>query len=315
MHKTQVFPTPELTFVRNRLPHTLEVTQIARTIARGLNLNEDLAEAIGLGHDLGHPPFGHAGEEALKESMKNYNGFEHNEQSLRIVEQTENLNLTNYVREGILRHTEPNESFYSNIGKTRDLSDLKKRFGYPNEYPSFYEAQTVDIADEIAYLTHDLEDLLHLDLIHVEEIPEKWRKKFGLTRRDAIDGLVTNVINHANTELQKGRKDQIKTAVIFDEEVTKMAKEVKEIFKIIYERPPLAAKEKEAKHYIELLFDYWVEKPYESLPKEISKGMAMKHGDPRQRCVCDYIIEKTDQDITRDYENLFSPRTSMKIEK
>lgn len=99
MHKTQVCPSPELTYVRTRLTHTLEVTQIARTIARALKLNEDLTEAIGLGHDLGHPPFGHAGEEALKELMKNHNGFEHNEQSLRIVESLENLNLTMQVRE------------------------------------------------------------------------------------------------------------------------------------------------------------------------------------------------------------------------
>jgi dGTPase len=312
MHKTQVFPSPELTFIRNRLTHTLEVTQIARTISRSLRLNEDLTEAIGLGHDLGHPPFGHAGEEALKEKMKDCNGFEHNEQSLRIVEKLENLNLTNYTCEGILRHTKPDEKFYKDNKITRDLSSLTKRFGYPDQHPTFFEAQVVDIADEIAYLTHDLEDLLHLELIELDEIPKKWRERFGLSRKDAINGLVSNVVHHADKLLTDGIKDQIKTVIIFDDEIKEMANDVKGVFNSIYQRPPLAPKEVEARHYIELLFDYWNKQSCKELPKEISKGIAMRQGEPQPRCICDCIVEKTDQEITELYTKMFSPKTSLR---
>lgn len=305
MHKTQVLPSPELTHIRTRLTHTLEVTQIARTIARALKLNEDLAEAIALGHDLGHPPFGHAGEEALKESMKDHNGFEHNEQSLRIVEIVEDLNLTKHVREGILRHTLPDEKFYALNGVTRDLNDLSKRFGYPNARRTFFEAQIVDVADEIAYLTHDIEDLRLLGIIQLSDIPADWRRLFGSKRRDAIDKLVTNVINHANRVLRTGIVDEIETPIIYDEQMHQKVVELKSAMGKIFENPPLGPKSREAKHYINLLFEYWLQNPC----KEIQEGIATTRGEPTAVGVADFIVEKTDQDITREYERIFSPRT------
>jgi dGTPase len=305
MHKTQVLPSPELTHIRTRLTHTLEVTQIARTIARALKLNEDLTEAIALGHDLGHPPFGHAGEEALKEAMKNHNGFEHNEQSLRIVESLEDLNLTRHVREGILRHTKPDEAFYVSNKITRDLTSLTKRFGYPDKRPTFFEAQVVDVADEIAYLTHDIEDLRALKLIRLSEIPDNWRKLFGPKRRDAINGLVTNVIRHANKILKTGITDEIKTPIIYEEQMHQKVIELKAALGKIFERPPLGQKSTEAKHYVQLLFDYWLSEPCQ----EIQEGVAMINGEPMQVGVADYVVEKTDQDLIREYEKTFSPRT------
>jgi dGTPase len=307
MHKTQVLPSPELTHIRTRLTHTLEVAQVARTIARALRLNEDLAEAIAMGHDLGHPPFGHAGEEALKESMKDYNGFEHNEQSLRIVETLEDLNLTSHVREGILRHTLPDEKFYSLNNVKRNLSSLKKRFGYPNIRPTFFEAQIVDVADEIAYLTHDIEDLRLLGIIQLSEIPSGWKKLFGPKRRDAIDGLVTNVIKHAEQVLKKGLIDEVKTPIIYDEQMHGKVIELKSTLGGIFNRPPLGPKFKEAKHYIRLLFEYWSSNPC----KEIQEGIAMTRGEPAAIGVADFVVEKTDQDIIREYEKTFSPRTPM----
>lgn len=305
MHKTQVFPSPELTYVRTRLTHTLEVTQIARTIARALNLNEDLTEAIGLGHDLGHPPFGHAGEEALKELMNEQNGFEHNEQSLRIVEHLEDLNLTSHVREGILRHTTPKAEYYALKKINRNVQRLTEKYGYPDERPTFFEAQVVDIADEIAYMTHDLDDLMHLKYITLRDIPDKWRQLYGPKRRDAIDGLVTNVITHANAILEAGLIDEVKTPIIFDEEIQQLAKEIKQVFKHIYETPPLGPKETEAKHYITLLFNHWLKEPC----PEILDGVSMLRGEPIEKGIVDFIVQKTDQDITKEYEKLFSPRT------
>jgi dGTPase len=305
MHKTQVMPSPEFTYVRTRLTHTLEVSQIARTIARGLKLNEDLTEAIALGHDLGHPPFGHAGEVALRDAMQRY-GFEHNEQSLRIVENLEDLNLTKQVREGILRHTSPDENYYSSNGFTRNLTDLKQRFGYPNERPSFLETQVVDVADEIAYLTHDLEDLLFVKLIKISDIPQKWKALFGEERKTAIDCLVTNVIEHANKTLAKGIIDELSLPIIYDKKMVSSVRELKKMLNKIFEKPPLGPKEKEAQHYIKLLFDYWKTNPN----NEVQQSFAAKHGARIEVSVCDYIVQLTDQEIIRAYEGLFSPRTS-----
>jgi len=305
MHKTQVMPSPELTYIRTRLTHTLEVTQIARTIARGLKLNEDLTEAIGLGHDLGHPPFGHAGEIALKECMQRY-GFEHNEQSLRIVENLEDLNLTKQVREGILRHTIADENYYTQKGITRNLTDLKQRYGYPNERSTFLEAQVVDVADEIAYLTHDLEDLLFVKLIKISEIPKNWRSLFGDQRRTAIDCLVTNVIDHANKILTKRIVNEVSLPIIYDKKMVARVAALKKVFGKIYERPPLGPKEKEARHYIKLLFEYWRSDPC----IEIQQAFAAKHGAPIEVSVADFIVEQTDQEIIHAYETVFSPRTS-----
>lgn len=164
-YKTQVFLSPSGDHVRTRLTHTLEVTQIARTIARALNLNEDLTEAIGLGHDLGHTPFGHAGERALAEVFP---GFRHNEQSLRVVDflerDGEGLNLTQQVRDGILRHSKPIESI------TGEVSGR----------PHTAEAQVVKIADGIAYINHDLDDAIRGQMIQERDLPQLVVARLGV---------------------------------------------------------------------------------------------------------------------------------------
>lgn len=305
MHKTQVCPSPELTQIRTRLTHTLEVTQVARTIARALNLNEDLTEAIGLGHDLGHPPFGHAGEEAIKEIMSSGNGFQHNEQSLRIVQYIEDLNLTTHVQEGILRHTSPDEEYYSLHKKEKNLEKLKEDFGYPNFRPTFFEAQIVDVADEIAYLTHDLEDLLELRIISKSEIPKNWRRLFGKERRKAINGLVTNVIDHAKKILEESIHDEVDVVIIYDQDMLKKVKELKKALDKIFSKPPLGPRYSEAKRYITLLFNHWQAHPLD----EINNSWAIENGESLDTAITDFIIGKTDQDIIKEYEKIFSPRT------
>src|SRR4051812_15391914 len=174
-YKTQVFIAPAGDHYRTRLTHTLEVTQIARTIGRALRLNEDLIEAIGMGHDLGHAPFGHAGETALS-SM--FPGFRHNEQSLRVVDVLEKdgkgLNLTDAVRDGILRHSKPNEDITGNVsGK-----------------PGSLEGEVVKISDGIAYINHDLDDSIRAGLLEQSEIPRGVIEELGVSHAERINTLV-----------------------------------------------------------------------------------------------------------------------------
>src|SRR3954470_23364284 len=185
MHKTQVFIAPAADHYRTRLTHTLEVTQIARTIGRGLRLNEDLIEAIGLGHDLGHTPFGHAGETALAESFP---GFRHNEQSLRMVDLLERdgrgLNLTNQVRDGILRHSK------SRSGITHPAAGQ----------PDTLEGEVVRIADGIAYINHDLDDATRAGLIAIEDVPAEVFTVLGASHGERINTLVNDVITASDIE-------------------------------------------------------------------------------------------------------------------
>ena len=190
MHKTQVFIAPTGDHFRTRLTHTLEVTQVARTIGRALRLNEDLIEAIGLAHDLGHTPFGHAGEVALAESFP---GFRHNEQSLRVVDRLERggrgLNLTDPVRDGILRHSK----YRSGIVGT----------GGPS--PASLEGQVVRIADAIAYINHDLDDALRAGLIDPTDVPRSLLSELGASHANRINRLVCDVIEQSDTESPPGR--------------------------------------------------------------------------------------------------------------
>src|ERR671913_295567 len=184
MHKTQVFIAPAGDHYRTRLTHTLEVTQIARTIGRALQLNEDLIEAIGLGHDLGHTPFGHAGETALADAFP---GFRHNEQSLRVVDHLERdgrgLNLTFPVRDGILRHSKLRSGItHSAAGQADTL-----------------EGEVVRIADGIAYINHDLDDALRAGLVAAEAVPPDIVEILGATHSRRINTLVTDVIAHSDT--------------------------------------------------------------------------------------------------------------------
>ncbi|MCK4836933.1 MAG: deoxyguanosinetriphosphate triphosphohydrolase [Candidatus Aminicenantes bacterium] len=181
-HKTQVFIAPEGDHFRTRLTHTLEVSQIARTIARALNLNEDLTEAIALGHDIGHTPFGHIGEKVLDELSEN--GFKHNEQSLRVVDKLEyngkGLNLTFAVRNGILTHSKGMGPFFP-----QDSSLI----------PVTLEGQIVRISDSIAYVNHDIDDAIRAGIITEKDIPDSTKKKLGKTFAKRIDTMVIDVIN------------------------------------------------------------------------------------------------------------------------
>jgi dGTPase len=187
-HKTQVFVAPEGDHYRTRLTHTLEACGIARTVARALRLNEDLTEAIGLGHDLGHPPFGHAGEEALDEALGKHCGgrFRHNEHSLRVVDvlerEGEGLNLTEQVRDGILNHTGARK-------------------------PATLEGQIVKLVDRVAYINHDIDDALRAGILHQEDLPAEEIELLGPTGSQRIDTLVADIVEHSEgaEEIRQGR--------------------------------------------------------------------------------------------------------------
>ncbi len=189
MHKTQVFIAPAGDHYRTRLTHTLEVTQIARTIGRALRLNEDLIEAIGMGHDLGHTPFGHAGETALGQFLP---GFRHNEQSLRVVDFLEKdgqgLNLTNAVRDGILRHSKPDEAIH----------------GAVSGQPGSLEGEVLKISDGIAYINHDLDDAMRAGIIGEAEIPAIAHDVLGTRHAKRIDTLVRDIIANSNVNQAPG---------------------------------------------------------------------------------------------------------------
>jgi dGTPase len=188
-HKTQVFVAPEGDHYRTRLTHTLEACGIARTVARALRLNEDLTEAIGLGHDLGHPPFGHAGEETLDEALREQcgGGFRHNEHSLRVVDVLERdgqgLNLTEQVRDGILNHT-------------------------GSRKPATLEGQIVKLVDRVAYINHDIDDALRAGILHQEDLPAEELELLGPTGSQRIDTLVRDIVDHSDgaEEIRQGRK-------------------------------------------------------------------------------------------------------------
>src|SRR5689334_13271100 len=188
-HKTQVFVAPEGDHYRTRLTHTLEACGIARTVARALRLNEDLTEAIGLGHDLGHPPFGHAGEEALDRALREQggSGFRHNEQSLRVVDVLERegrgLNLTEQVRDGILNHTGPAK-------------------------PATLEGRIVKLVDRVAYINHDIDDALRAGILRPEDLPSEEIELLGPTGSERIDTLVRDIVEHSAgaEEISQGRE-------------------------------------------------------------------------------------------------------------
>ena len=188
-HKTQVFVAPEGDHYRTRLTHTLEACGIARTVARALGLNEDLTEAIGLGHDLGHPPFGHAGEETLDEALREHcgSGFRHNEHSLRVVDvlerDGEGLNLTEQVRDGILNHT-------------------------GSRKPATLEGQIVKLVDRVAYINHDIDDALRAGILRQEDLPAEEIELLGPTGSQRIDTLVRDIVDHSERaeEIRQGRE-------------------------------------------------------------------------------------------------------------
>jgi dGTPase len=294
-HKTQVFIAPVGDHYRTRLTHTMEVMQVARSIARGLNLNEDLTEAIALGHDLGHTPFGHAGEYALGACLQG--GFRHNEQSVRVVEVLEKdgqgLNLTREVRDGILRHSKLRESIAA------------EGWGIANTL----EGQIVKIADSLAYLNHDIDDAIRAGVISVDDLPAEVSAVFGTTSGSRITAFVTDVVDF-NWRVALGEGQSWHTAVGngvavgMSPQVLCVVDELREfMFSNVY--TDSAAKEDDPKtHFIvQKLFEYFSQHPAD-LPEEWS---ANPRGDPIERRVADYIAGMTDRYAIQVFERFYVP--------
>lgn len=270
MHKTQVFISPEGDHYRTRITHTLEVAQISRTIARALRLNEDLAEAIALGHDLGHTPFGHSGEQALNEVFPP--GFRHNEQSLRVVDKLEGkggLNLTWEVRDGILHHTGPG-------------------------MPSTLEGQIVRIADRIAYINHDIDDALRAGIIREDDLPRESIEVLGASHTARINTMVTAIIENSweRDTISMGERVQRATDILRDY-----------LFKNVYVGSAAKREEEKAKRIIKMLYNFYVEHP-ELLPPEFQERIEV---EGIERCVVDYVAGMTDRYAIRTFEKHFLP--------
>lgn len=271
MHKTQVFLDPEGDHYRTRMTHTLEVTRIARTIARALRLNEDLVEAAGLGHDLGHTPFGHAGEKALGQAMGK--PFRHNEQSIRIVDTLENggrgLNLTDEVRSGILCHT----------GDTP---------------ANTLEGRIIKFADRIAYINHDIDDATRAGIITAESIPTAISEVLGTTHSVRINTLVENIILCSRDSRE----------IAMEPRVLRAMEDLRDfMFENVYTSPVAKGEESKAKDMLLKLYTYYLERP-EALPPDFQTQLDFE-GIPR--IVCDYIAGMTDKYAVRKYTELFIP--------
>ena len=272
MHKTQVFLQPEGDHYRTRMTHTLEVARIARTITRALRLNEDLAEAIAFGHDLGHTPFGHAGEMALTEVMGRE--FRHNEQSLRVVDVLEKdgmgLNLTYEVRMGILGH-----SRHSRL-------------------PETLEGQIVRKSDQIAYINHDIDDAMRAGILTNDDIPKDIAEILGDNHRDRINTLVTNMIQHT---LDTG-------ALGMDPETDRAMEALRSfMFERVYKNPVAKGEESKARRILQQLYEYYIKYP-ERLPPDFQPQLDF---DGIERIVCDYIAGMSDKYAMYKYEELFIP--------
>jgi dGTPase len=281
MHKTQVFIAPAGDHYRTRLTHTLEVTQIARTIGRALGLNEDLIEAIGLGHDLGHTPFGHAGETALAEAFP---GFRHNEQSLRVVDHLERdgrgLNLTNAVRDGILRHSKLRSGItHAAAGQA----------GTP-------EGDVIRIADGIAYINHDLDDAIRAGLIAMADVPLDVLEVLGLTHGSRINTLVSDVIAHSDTSAPTG-------TIAISPPIQSAADDLREfLFARVYTPLNEDANTHRAQHIVRALYAHFDEDP-ERLPAEYRP----RSDDETPRRVADFVASMTDRYAIECYERIFVP--------
>jgi len=319
-YKTQVFLYNEGDYYRTRLTHTLEVAQIGRSIARALWLNEDLAEAIALSHDMGHPPFGHSGEQALDELMDGSGGFEHNHHTLRIVDHIERrypdfrgLNLSWETREAIAKHS----------GK-RDDPLLEEFSSFP--HPSL-EAQVVDMADSIAYTSHDLDDGLTAGVIKEDDLEDiaLWRKatylikkKVSITRnvaiyqviRRIIDSQVGDIIRQTENNLKRfsvDSSDQVRAApqrlADFSVDLRREQKELKDFLREkMYRHFRLIRMEEKARRVIRELFKTYMQKP-EMMPANVYNQIDNMDKD---RLVCDYIAGMTDRFALEEHDKLFN---------
>lgn len=272
-HKTQVFLSPEGDHYRTRLTHTLEVSQISRTIARALLLNEDLTEAIALGHDLGHTPFGHSGEKILDEIHPH--GFKHNEQSLRVVEHLEKakpgygLNLTYEVKDGILNHTGEN-------------------------IPITLEAQIVKISDRIAYINHDIDDAIRANVINRTELPGDCLEILGTTHSKRINNMIVDVINNSYDKSNISMGDQ---TLYYTNKLRQF------MFDNVYHNKSAKKEEEKAQHIIEQLYYYFI-KNHQKLPNELISSI---DSFGIQEVVKDYIAGMTDRYVISKYMEIYVP--------
>ena len=282
-HKTQVFLAPTGDHYRTRLTHTLEVSQIARTISKALHFNEDLTEAIALGHDLGHTPFGHAGEDTLNELVPG--GFNHWDQSLRVVDVLEKdgmgLNLTYEVREGISRHSK---------GRGEILCHD------PSEMASTPEGRVVRLADIVAYINHDIDDAIRGDVISPADIPPRCRKYLGESHSARINTMVNNVIQ---TSLPTGDGQLSVT----EEALSAMVELRDFLWDRVYENQKVHADFHKAGKILRELYHHFMVHPQYFLPL-IERTTLY---DTLERCVCDFLAGMTDRYAFRLYEKLFLP--------
>lgn len=277
MHKTQCFLSPEGDHYRTRLTHTLEVNQIAQTIARALRLNEDLCEAAALGHDLGHTPFGHAGERVLDSICTD--GFRHNEQSLRTVDilerDGEGLNLTYEVRNAILCHTGKKEA-------------------------ETLEGKIIKFADRIAYINHDIDDAVRAGVISTGQIPKELCEILGNSHGARIDAMVKSVIEASEKTFAVGAPN-----ILMDDEIFAATEKLREfMFENVYFNPVAKSEESKACAMLESLYHYFVKNP-DKISEEYKRYL-QDYSTPR--VVCDYIAGMTDRYAVSVYENIFVPK-------
>jgi dGTPase len=323
-YKTQVFVNHEGDYYRTRLTHTLEAAQITRTVARALALNEELAEAVALAHDLGHTPFGHAGERFLNEMMEPYGGFDHNAQSLRTVDWIEvrypgfrGLNLSFEVREGIVKH-----SHFQDRPAALEFD--------PSTYPCI-EAQIVDLADEIAYLAHDVDDGLKAGMLTVEELDHSslYREAAGAARQahpesDArirryqtvnrmIDAMSTDLMTNLAAEIERAgvtSVDEVRRAgralTVFSPAMAPRVEELKQIMRDkLYRHYRVSRMTEKAGRVLVRLFETYMAEPRQMPPHVIARSE--RGGEEIARVVADYIAGMTDRFALDEYRKLFDP--------
>lgn len=272
--KTQVFLTPEGDHYRTRLTHTLEVSQNARTIAKALKLNEELVEAIALGHDLGHTPFGHAGERALNKVCPL--GFDHSVQSVRTVDRLEKdgqgLNLTYEVRDGILNH--------QTSGRPHTL-----------------EGKVVRFSDKIAYIHHDMDDAVRAGILRESDVPAQIRAVLGSTPGERLDCFIHDIVTNSME----------KNDIIMSERVDKAMKDIRQfMFDNVYKNPIAKSEEAKAEMLMETLYHHFM-KHVDGMPEEFLR--LLSEGEPRERVVCDYIGAMTDRFAIALYSDIFVPKS------
>lgn len=272
--KTQVFLTPEGDHYRTRLTHTLEVSQNARTIAKALRMNEDLVEAIALGHDLGHTPFGHAGERALNRICPY--GFEHNVQSVRTVEKLEKngqgLNLTVEVRDGILNHQTSGN-------------------------PGTLEGKIVKFSDKIAYIHHDMDDAIRGGILTEADVPREIGDVIGYTTGERLDHFIHDIVTTS-----AGTGD-----IRMSEPVAEAMQKLRQfMFERVYKNPEAKSEEGKAEQLMETLYEHYL-KHIDVLPAEMLR--MIDEGEPRERIVCDYVGTMTDRFAISIYEELYIPKS------